>query len=142
MLSVVVGLALAVGAPAPKEAPKKDAPSILGEWVPTTIILGGMKEPQPAGSLMTFAKDGKATMKEKRDAKPEEMSYTLDPKQDPPHITLTEMGMGNITLPGIYKLEGDTLTICLSPGKDRPTAFASPAGSTNILITLNRLQKD
>jgi uncharacterized protein (TIGR03067 family) len=140
--SLMLGLALAVAAPAPKEAPKKDPPSILGEWVPTTIVVGGKKEDQPAGSLMTFAKDGKSTMKEDKDAKLVEMSYTLDPKQDPSHITLTEAGMGNITLLGIYKLEGETLTICLASGKDRPTAFASRAGSANILITLKRPKKD
>jgi RNA polymerase sigma factor (sigma-70 family) len=37
---------------------------------------------------------------------------------------------------GIYKLEGDELTIC--HGKNRPTAFASPKGSGHSLIVLRR----
>jgi len=142
MYSIVIGLAVVVAAPAPKEAPKKDPPSILGEWMPTTIVLGGTKEEQTAGSLMTFTKEGKATMKEGKDAKPDEMSYSIDPKQDPPHITLTQTDMGNLTLRGIYKLEGDSLTICLGIGNDRPTVFASPPNSMVILITLTRIKKD
>jgi uncharacterized protein (TIGR03067 family) len=142
MNSLLIGLAIVVAAPAPKESPKKDAQSILGDWVPVMVVVGGMKEDMPAGLLFTLGKDGKVTMREGKDAKPEEINFTLDPKHDPPHITLTEPNMEDNTLLGIYKLDGDTLTVCLVLGKDRPTVFASPPKSGFILITLKRPVKD
>jgi uncharacterized protein (TIGR03067 family) len=142
MHTLLLGLAIIVAAPAKKDPPKKYPPTILGEWVPTMIVVGGMKDDIPAGSTMTLTKEGKAIMKEGKDAKPEEMQFTFDPKQDPPHITISEPGMGNLNMLGIYKLEGDSLTICLAFGKDRPTVFASPPKSDFILITLRRPAKD
>jgi hypothetical protein len=43
---------------------------------------------------------------------------------------------------GIYKLDGDTLTICLEArGNERPTEFATKEGSVANLIVLKRVQK-
>src|SRR5688572_3745182 len=126
MTPLLVGLALTLGAPAPKEAPKKDPPTVVGDWVPESIVMGGKNDPPPAGALLTFTRDGKCSMREK-DEKPDEMTYTADPKQDPPHLDLREGGMGGMNMAGIYKLDGDTLTICLSIMGERPKAFASPA---------------
>jgi uncharacterized protein (TIGR03067 family) len=55
-------------------------------------------------------------------------AYKLDATKSPCEIDST--GDDGTTWHGIVKIEGDTQTIALAPpGKPRPTAFASPAGS-------------
>jgi hypothetical protein len=43
---------------------------------------------------------------------------------------------------GIYKIDGDTLTMCLSPTGERPAKFESTAGGQTILMTFKRMKKD
>jgi uncharacterized protein (TIGR03067 family) len=143
-MSLMLGLSLLVAAPAPKEVPKKDPPSLIGEWVPESAILGGKNDPPPPGSSITFTKEGKCFVKEGGDAKPDSMSFTFDAKKDPAEIDISEprAGMGEKAIKGIYKIDGDTMQMCLSIDGERPKAFASPAGSQSILITLKRVKKD
>ena len=67
--------------------------------------------------------------------------WKLDPGKSPAHLDFTyEDGPAKgTTLKGVYKFEGDTLTVCFGGfGKDRPTEFASKAGSGTILIVQKR----
>jgi len=141
--SFVVGLALVVAAPGAKDAPKKDPPSIVGEWVGESGIRGGKPDNPPSGTTITFTKDGKVLMKEGGDDKSHETTYTADPKKDPAEIDIVPpAGEKGPAMVGIYKIEGDTLTLCFSTGGDRPKAFESPAGSQVMLVTCKRAKKD
>jgi uncharacterized protein (TIGR03067 family) len=142
--SALVGLAVLVAAPAPKEAPKKD-PGIVGEWIAEKMVAGGMEMPLPPGGTATFifAADGKLIVREGPKEKPDEASYTVDTKKSPAEIDLippAKEKMGN--MPGIFKIEGDTLTLCFTFMGERPKSFESPAGATTMLMTLKRVKKD
>ncbi len=67
-----------------------------------------------------------------------EGTFTVDATKTPATIDLMP-GSGQYEgkrLPGIYKLEGDTLTIAFAvpPAKERPKAFESKAGSGVVLV--------
>jgi uncharacterized protein (TIGR03067 family) len=145
--TLLIGLALAVGAPGPKETPKKEA-TIVGEWIGEKAIAGGKELPVPPGGIsFTFMADGQMMVKEgvKRE-KADTGSYKLDPKKDPAEIDLVPpMKKNDPIVQGIYKLDGDTLILCFgrgAPGKERPKKFESPEGSDLIVITMKRAKKD
>ena len=146
MSSLIFGLALTVAAPGVKEAPKKEAPTLVGEWVGETGVMGGKPKPPPPGTKLTFTADGKMVMADgDRPEQKMEGTYTSDPKKTPGELDLIP---GNAPagrderLAGIFKIEGDTLTICFAMDGKRPTEFTSPGGSAVMLITLKRAKKE
>lgn len=139
----VAGLAIVVAAPAAKEPPKKEPPSLVGEWVGETGIRGGKPDNPPPGTTITFTKEGKLIMKEGSRNETMEGTYTADPKKDPGEIDLVlAPAIKGSTLLGVYKIEGDILTMCFSVGGDRPKAFESPVGTQVMLITCKHAKRD
>ena len=146
--SLLVSLDLVVGTPAGKEPAKRDSQSIVGEWVGEKAVSEGMEKPVPEGGVtMTFTADGKFLVREGKRERAEEGTYKADAKKDPAEIDIMPLSekAGRGTIRGIFKVEGDTLTLCFTVGKDdasRPAKFESPAGSGAMLITLGRAKKD
>ena len=66
-----------------------------------------------------------------------EGTYRVDPGKTPKEIDLTDSSGTRL---GIYKLEGDQLTLCLTePNRpSRPTEFTAPAGSPQMVLVLRR----
>jgi uncharacterized protein (TIGR03067 family) len=133
--STILTLGLVIAAPAPKEG-KVEPGKLEGEWVVEKYVQGGVPEAKRSGMHMSFANDKVTVQEEKGPA----IGYKADPKASPAAI---ELLAGKETIPGIYKIEGDTLTICFPKGGKgvRPTKFESPENSEYVLMVLKRDKK-
>lgn len=141
--SLLTALALTFGAPAPKDDPKKDPPSLVGEWVAEKGVKRGNEQPIPPGGIaFEFTPDGKVRIRDGPKQSPP-ADYKTDPKKSPAEIDidLPDTGRKAPAMAGIYRLDGDTLTLCVSRGGTRPTKFESPAGSDVTLMTFKRAKK-
>jgi uncharacterized protein (TIGR03067 family) len=120
--------------------PKPDSELIQGPWSVVGLEAGGKAQPEKAfrGNTFTFTKD-KAVLKEW--AYPSiEYTFALDPTKAPKAIELTTTKGGHV-VHGMYKLDGDELTLCVSVGgSQRPTEFATKAGGDTETFTLRRLK--
>src|SRR5262249_4862043 len=90
------------------------------------------------GMVWVFSKEGTVVVKQKG-KKDQKGTYRLDPTKKPGAIDLVKEG--GKTLLGLYRLEGDHLTICTyggDAGKKRPDRFASEPGSGLFLLILKR----
>jgi RNA polymerase sigma factor (sigma-70 family) len=127
-------------AAADKEKDQKDEEAILGAWTVESAEEGGQKAPEGAFKLakLTFAAEGKITVIQP-DGTETKGTYKLDPTKKPKEFSYTNHN--NQTVPGIYKLEGDTLTVCFSRGGDAPTEFVSKEGTTIVLQVHKREKK-
>jgi RNA polymerase sigma factor (sigma-70 family) len=137
-----VGARLALAdnpAAAGKDGDSKDEEKILGTWVPVSEERAGEKkvEEQLKGLQLIFAAGGQIT--QKQGEREEGGTYKLDPTKRPREI---DVSADNKMLPGIYKIEGDTLTVCVDHGgMERPTEFAAKPGTHVILVVLKREKK-
>jgi uncharacterized protein (TIGR03067 family) len=80
-----------------------------------------------AGNTLTACADRKATA-----------TFSLDASKKPPAIDIHPPGLKG-TCRGIYRLERNMLSVCFGgPDHERPTAFASTAGTVTTLWVLRR----
>lgn len=143
-------LSLLVAAPALKDPPAKEPPSVVGEWEMESTTFAGRPRPPvggAAGSLRyVFAADGSWTIyRGERKVGGADRAYFADPKADPPAIDLKyePADQDGRVGRGIYKVEGDRLTLCLSRGDaPRPKGFDSSAEAPTTLYVFKRVKKE
>jgi uncharacterized protein (TIGR03067 family) len=112
-----------------------------GIWRTSTSVYDGQEAPAEVVRSITRTVD-KDHVVWKRDGKSfAGTKIELDPSRDPKAIDVIPDGgqdRGERVL-GIYKLEGDRLTICMAaPGQPRPKAFKAEKGSGHTLRTFIR----
>jgi uncharacterized protein (TIGR03067 family) len=137
-LLAVLAVGLLVAAEAPKDDAKSDLKKMEGSWKLAAGETDGDKIPEDGLKNSSLKIKG-----EKYDAKlgdsTHEGKLTLDATKKPKTMDATD---GDNTVKGIYELKGDELKICIAPpGQDRPTEFASKAGSGHILMVWKREKK-
>ena len=128
---------LAVAAPVPKEALKKESP-VVGVWIENRELPGG-------DLTITFTADGKLKFDDGR-SPVQEGSYKVNDKKDPPEIDYVTPARANPAngkppLIGIYRVEKDTLTLYLSE-RERPSKYETPEGAGIMRLTLKRAKKE
>jgi uncharacterized protein (TIGR03067 family) len=142
-----VALGLAVAFPAALAAPgrgkddKDDLKKFAGDWTVASWKQGGNDlDREQLNTAKWSVKDDKYTFEMSGNG--EEGTIKLDPAKKVPTIDLTITG-GNDKgkeQPGIYKIDGDTITLSFARpgGTDRPTEFTSTEDNGNILIVVKR----
>jgi len=122
---------------------KKDPDKPDGKWEAVSQTVDGKSaDEDELKNRYVVIKGGKMTFLYK-DKERGTASVKLDSGKTPKQIDVKyEDGAAKgAVLKGIYKLEGDKLTICFGGlGKDRPTEFASKPGSGTILTTSKRVK--
>jgi uncharacterized protein (TIGR03067 family) len=136
LLSIAI-CALLTAAVVHGEDSGKEKAKLEGTWVGTSYKRGpGVVSKENVGTQLTIAKDayeskGTYAISKKGSLKIDEAKGIID-------FTSSEGFSKGKTFQGIYKLEGNVLTICYTQASDkRPTEFKSEQIST-ILITFEK----
>lgn len=108
-----------------------DKDELQGTWVCESFIKKGEKKDRAKGIRFTFSGD-KFTMS-KTDSGVTRI-YKADAGKSPKQITIIYPTKGT-RAPGIYKIDRDTLTICMPypDSPSRPTAFDNKQGGLFVL---------
>jgi uncharacterized protein (TIGR03067 family) len=127
--TTTVGILL-VGLLAAADDGKKDLQAMQGDWVGEKMVRDGMAFPDDAAQALFRKVKGNAYTVHRFRTKAGSGTFKLDATKTPKQIDLTPDGGKAGTIEGIYKIDGDTMTICYpAPKGKRPEAFESKEGS-------------
>lgn len=127
-----------------KDAVKKDIERLQGTWVPTSLHYNGKDKTNDNNLKFRLVFKGDQATVEGSDAVKKEyakLTMKLDPSTNPKCVDIVVSGgdQKDAVMEGIYELKDDELNICAKViGKERPGEFASPEGSSIVLVIFKR----
>jgi uncharacterized protein (TIGR03067 family) len=150
LIALVAG-SCAVSAPGAKDAPPPKQSPLVGEWLLVRHTQDGRELPWTLdGTVYAFTADGKWARYEPSYPKAREKArwspYRADDKADPPTLDiLSEVhvkGADKTASRWLYKIDGDTLSICVysDDGRIRPKEFEARKGSKNWILHFARVK--
>jgi len=112
-----------------------DLDRLQGAWRAVRIEKGGSPVPDEVAATVRYIFDDDRVILMEGDQKTGEGVITLEPAADPRafDFTATEGPQKGTTVLGIYRLEGDSLTMCL--GNERPPQFTGAGEATLVELT-------
>ena len=134
LIAAVIGLGLA--------AAEAAAANLEGTWTASTAERDGKPADDVVGHRLAFT--GNRFQIVAKDGKPLYLgTFQANPSAEPATIDFAHAGetLNGKVWKGIYVLDGETLTICDNAAgldRERPTAFATRAGSGYVLVTFRR----
>jgi uncharacterized protein (TIGR03067 family) len=143
ILFLALSIAL-VAADSKEDASKKDVAAMQGDWACDRMERDGQKFPDEAAQAYFRTVKGNAYTVSRFKKAVGKGTFTLDATKSPKQIdiTLADGPAKGKTVLGIYKIDGDTLTICnAGPGGKRPAEFKAPQKSGQTLAVWSREKK-
>jgi RNA polymerase sigma factor (sigma-70 family) len=123
-----------------QEVSVSDSDRLSGDWQVVAMVDDGrsLREEEFLFTRLRIRGDSIILEGGRRDL---EMSFRLDPGQEPKAIDMQVKGYANQTYFAIYALDGDTLRICRPNRTEiyRPTQFASKPKSGVLFLTAKRM---
>lgn len=119
---------------------KKELEKFAGTWTVDGLTYNG-KEHNLKFKFVFKGNEGVIEGNDRVKSEYARIKITIDPAAKPASmdITIVAGSQTDSAMEGIYELKGDELKICAKVfGKDRPTEFAAPDGSSIVLMTLKR----
>jgi uncharacterized protein (TIGR03067 family) len=126
-------------APKPKDDPKSELKKLQGSWRLVAFERDGVPRPVAASEpLRVVVSDQWSLRRDGELLNPR--TLRLDPKKRPRQFEL-HMGGAQVTIEGIYALDGDTLKLCYTfgpRGHGRPKEFRTVPGRGQSMQTFKR----
>ena len=120
-----------------------DLQKLQGTWNCKSIVVDGKKKDETKHGGELVIKGNHYTLRVYEDEPDNKVMFEIHPDKEPKQIDLMPSAgphKGKVAK-GIYKLEGETLTVCVArPGIDRPSDFTSKPGSERLLRVYNKVK--
>jgi uncharacterized protein (TIGR03067 family) len=125
-------------------ADQDDAKAMQGTWVIESAQLAGRNHTDDFAGMKLVIDGNRYVVEFGKNT--DKGTFTLDPTKTPRRIDVVsaEGPFKGKTLPGIYELKGDNLTLCFEAdgkGDQRPTKFEAPEMTRFALLTYRREKK-